>query len=46
MRFRTIPLILLLMSLSFAVFAQTAATTTVSGTVTDANGAVVAKATV
>ena len=46
MRFRTIPLILLLMSLSFAVLAQTAATTTVSGTVTDTNGAVIAKATV
>ncbi|MGH9800767.1 MAG: carboxypeptidase regulatory-like domain-containing protein, partial [Blastocatellia bacterium] len=46
MRFRQVLLSMLLMLTPFAVMAQTAATTTVSGMVTDANGAVVAKATV
>ncbi|MDX2044634.1 MAG: carboxypeptidase-like regulatory domain-containing protein [Acidobacteriota bacterium] len=46
MRYRITLLFLLLMLTPFAALAQTAATTTVSGTVTDANGAVIAKATV
>lgn len=46
MRLRTTLLFLLLVITPLAVLAQTAATTTVSGTITDANGAVISKATV
>ena len=47
MRFRSVVLMLTLIAVTpFTVFSQTAATTTVSGTVTDANGAAVANAAV